>query len=298
MGQLVSAIITTYKRPKAMVIRAINSVLSQTYSNLELIVVDDSPNDFEERQDIKLYIETLADSRIRLIQHEENMGACAARNTGIKSANGDFIAFLDDDDVWHDDKLELQVEKMNSGDYGLVYCRQHVINEVKNTEYYPQKNYYEGEIFDQLVLTNFVGSTSFALVKKWCFERVGMFDTSMPASQDFEMWLRIAKEYSIGFVDKPLVDYYIHVGDNITGNYKKKLEAIERLLEINSEYFQTHSNARSIRYLNAAPYYALNKKYGMAIKYYSKGVFAKPLEFKRNVVGLAKILRAIFQKVV
>ncbi len=298
MSQLVSVIITTCKRPKVMVIRAINSVLSQTYFNLELIVVDDSPKDFEERQDIKLYIESLTDSRIRLIQHEENIGACAARNTGIKNAKGDFIAFLDDDDAWHDDKLELQVAKMNSGKYGLVYCRQHVINEVKNIEYYPQKNYYEGKIFDQLILTNFVGSTSFALVKKECFERVGMFDNSMPASQDFEMWLRIAKEYSIGFVDKPLVDYYIHAGDNITGNCKKKLEAIERLLEINSEYFQTHSNARSIRYLNAAPYYALNMKYGMAIKYYFKGVFAKPLELKRNIIGLAKTLRAIFQKVV
>ena len=106
MNQLVTVIITTYQRSLRIVDRAIKSILSQTYFNLELIVVDDSPKEYQERSLIKQYIETIDDPRIRLIQHDKNQGACAARNTGIMNANGDYIAFLDDDDWFLPEKIE------------------------------------------------------------------------------------------------------------------------------------------------------------------------------------------------
>ena len=145
----VSVIITTYKRPLQIVSRAISSVLNQTYTQLELIVVDDSPSSFEGRDAIEQYIKNLPDKRIRIIQHDNNRGACAARNTGIQDSKGNYIAFLDDDDFWHPDKIEKQMRKMASGNYGLVYCRQHVINEVDQRSYDPRKEYYEGKVFDR-----------------------------------------------------------------------------------------------------------------------------------------------------
>lgn len=298
MNQLVTVIITTYQRSLRIVDRAIKSILTQTYSNLELIVVDDSPKEYEERSLIKQYIETIDDPRIRLIQHDKNQGACSARNTGIQNSNGKYIAFLDDDDSWCPDKLEKQMVKMKSGDYGLVYCRQHVVNEVNHSSYDPLKEYFEGKVFDKLILTNFIGSTSFALIKRECFDAVGMFDVRMPASQDLEMWLRIAQKYKVGFVDEPLVDYYIHEGESITGNYSKKLTAIEMLLEKYKTYFDEHPYERSIRYLKAAPYYAVCNKYKQALKYYCGGVISAPSNFYNNIEYFAKLIRAIVRKTV
>ena len=289
----VSTVITTYKRPISVVARAIQSVLKQTYRDFELIVVDDSPADYGERQKIKEYIDSLQDERVILIQHTQNLGACAARNTGIRNATGAYLAFLDDDDEWLSTKLEKQMQKMMSANYGLVYCRQNIVNEVKGCVSSPERKYYEGAVFDQLILTNFIGSTSFVLIKKECFYRVGMFDKFMPASQDLEMWLRISQEYMVGFVDEALVNYYIHAGESITGNYQKKLMAIKRLLEIYHEYFQQHPYQRSVRYLKAAPYFGINHEYGNMIKYYCCGVAASPFAIKRNIEYLARTLRAV-----
>ena len=214
---LVSVIITTYKRMPNTVLRAVKSVLSQDYVDIELIIVDDSPESFAERRNVEQSIKNIDDSRVRYIKHDRNLGACAARNTGINNAKGKIIAFLDDDDAWHSDKISKQILKLKSGKYGLVYCKQQIINEINNTITIPKRNYKEGQVFDDLICTNFIGSTSFVMVKKECFENVGKFNTDMPAAQDLEMWLRIARKYEVGFVDEVLVDYYIHGGESITG---------------------------------------------------------------------------------
>ena len=99
MDELVTVVITTYKRPPEIVNRAIQSVLMQTYPHIELIVVDDSPADYELREETARLVTGIG-GNTRYIQHEKNLGACAARNTGLKHANGVYIAFLDDDDEW------------------------------------------------------------------------------------------------------------------------------------------------------------------------------------------------------
>lgn len=294
----VSVIITTYKRPPYMVERAVRSVMNQTYQDFDIWVIDDSPSDFPDRIKVERMLEKLNSEKIHYIKHVNNMGACVARNTGISHSNGKYIAFLDDDDAWHQNKLSMQIAKIKSGDYGLVYCRTHVINEVKKTDYYPPKNGEEGMIFDKLILSNIIGSTSFALIKRECFDAVGMFDVRMPASQDLEMWLRIAQKYKVGFVDEPLVDYYIHEGESITGNYSKKLTAIEMLLKKYKTYFDEHPYERSIRYLKAAPYYAVCNKYKKALRYYCGGVIAAPTNIRNNIEYLAKLIRATVCKIV
>jgi len=148
-----------------MVKKAIESVLSQTYSDFELIIADDSPPDFPGRSAVKKMIEDIADERIRYIQHETNKGACAARNTGIQNAKGEYIAFLDDDDIWLPRKLETQLEGFADGQTGLVYCNYNVINEatgkvtVINNDYLARRN-----IMDQLLINNTLGI--FPMVRK------------------------------------------------------------------------------------------------------------------------------------
>ena len=102
----ISVIIPTYNRVN-LLNRAINSVLRQTFSDFEVIVVDDSSED-----DTKAVVETLKDPRIRYICHDENRGAAAARNTGIRVSRGEHIAFLDSDDEWLSKKLELQIDAL------------------------------------------------------------------------------------------------------------------------------------------------------------------------------------------
>ena len=112
MNELVSAVIITYKRKPEIVKRALESVLSQTYRPLEIIVVDDSPCDYELRSQVRETVESF-NEEICYIQHEKNCGACVARNTGLKRAHGKYIAFLDDDDEWVSDKIEKQIAAFN-----------------------------------------------------------------------------------------------------------------------------------------------------------------------------------------
>ncbi len=252
---MVSAIITTYKRPPEMVKRASKSVLNQTYKDIELIIVDDSPETYEQRNAVCDMALSLGE-RVKYIKHEKNMGACAARNTGIKNAKGEFIAFLDDDDEWLPEKIEKQLCVMKKNDsVALVYCGRYVYYTEKNITKCPKVEFYKGNIYDKLILKNFIGSTSFPLLRKSAIEKLGGFDVQMPAAQDFELWLRIAKAYEIDYVETPLVRYYFHDGEQITKNHTKKIEALERLNEINMDYLIKHPKAHSVRILRMIMHY-------------------------------------------
>ena len=109
MGCLVSVIIPTYKRKLDYVSNALQSVLNQTYNNIEIIVVDDSPNDFPYRDEIKNYIEKLNDDRVIYIRNEKNLGGSLSRNVGINASRGEYITFLDDDDEYMPGKVEKQL---------------------------------------------------------------------------------------------------------------------------------------------------------------------------------------------
>ena len=121
MGCLVSVIIPTYKRKLDYVSNALQSVLNQTYDNIEIIVVDDSPNDFPYRDEIKKYIEKLNDDRVIYIRNEKNLGGSLSRNVGINASRGEYITFLDDDDEYMPGKVEKQLKFMLSNDCDLSF---------------------------------------------------------------------------------------------------------------------------------------------------------------------------------
>lgn len=244
---MVSAIITTYKRPPEIVERAAQSVLSQTYKDIELIIVDDSPETYEQRSEVCYMAQSLGE-RVKYIPHEKNLGACAARNTGIKNAKGEFVAFLDDDDEWLPEKIEKQLYEIEKdANTALVYCSRYVYFVSEGEERIDSVTFFKGNIYEKLILNNFIGSTSFTLIRRSVLDELGGFNVEMKAAQDYEMWLRIAEKYSISYIDKPLVRYYVHEGEQITKNHKVKMEALERINELNSDYLKKHPKAYSIR---------------------------------------------------
>lgn len=283
----VSAVITTHKRQPQVVERALNSVLSQTYPNMEVIVVDDSPEEFESREQVKQTAERYG---ARYIPHSTCRGACAARNTGLAAASGEFIAFLDDDDTWFPEKIEKQLRAFTD-EAALVYCGNNIYDETTGKTGQRKAAAHRGMVYDKLIAGNFIGSTSFPLIRRACLLEIGGFDVQMQSAQDMDVWLRLAEKYPVEYVDEPLVCYYVHEGDQISKNYKKRISGQERLIEKNLTYLQTHKRSYGIRLLKLAAEYAADGRPGKALKLWLKAVAICPANVKNNAGYLARLVR-------
>jgi len=218
---LVTAIIPSYNRPKRTR-RAIRSVVNQSYEQIELIVVDDNSTPPVEETICDEYTE-LTD--FRLIVHEKNRGANAARNTGIEAASGEYIAFLDSDDEWTESKIEKQIIQFQSAKTttGAVYTGVRQVNEDGETNSVdcPEK---AGEITRNLLLWNFIGTFSCVMVRSSVFDSINQLDERFPSWQDWEFYLRISKEHDFGTVPEPLVVRHNDNTDQISSQYRQKCE--------------------------------------------------------------------------
>ncbi len=291
MNELISVVITTYKRPYGTLLRAVQSVLSQTYTTFELIIVDDSPADYCDRESIRQSILELNDQRIVYIQHEVNKGACAARNTGIQHASGRYIAFLDDDDEWLPKKLELQYKRMTETKADLVYAGSRTIYEshgqvrkvaIRNATT-------TGYVFDLLMIENFIGSTSFVLVRKEALLRSGNFNERIKSAQDYELWLRIAKNGLVEAVNEPLVNYYVHEDERISTNLDSRIHGKEMILELYDDYLAEHPKVKAIKLHKLLRYYQV--KYG---RRYALGKWCEAFRtYPWNLIGLKSLIRIV-----
>lgn len=212
----VSVIIPTYNRAH-LIERSIRSVLRQTYQDFELLIVDDGSTD-----NTKEIVESIKDERIRYIRCDKNGGASKARNIGIQEAQYSYIAFQDSDDEWHPDKLEKQMQVMLEApeNMGLVYCEYHYnglngIDDVCPDRAIPNEQK-EGDIFPQLLAGNMIGTPTI-LMKKECFDEVGMFNEKFPCMEDYELVLRIARRYRIKFIPEVLMEVYANY-QSVTNN--------------------------------------------------------------------------------
>jgi len=225
----VSAVITTHNRAN-LVVNAINSVLTQTYEDFELLIVDDASED-----DTEEAIKAIVDNRIRYIKipPDESKGGNYARNLGVKESKGELIAFLDDDDEWLPDKLARQLEIFAKNEkIGLVYSGALHIN-VKDrnvVKFIPSRR---GDISREILLKNVIGGgTSSIIVKKEKLEEAGLFDIFLPACQEYDMYIRLCQICEVDFTKDLLVNYYIRT--NITrigcdvNKYEKAYEIIEK----------------------------------------------------------------------
>lgn len=290
MNELVSAVITTYKREPKILKRAIDSVVGQTYNPIEIIVVDDSPPDYKFRDDIKKLIESF-DIKIHYVRHETNKGACIARNTGLNIAHGTYIAYLDDDDEWLSNKIEKQIQEFRCDDIALVCCQIWVVKEKTGRKKIQPKSTYEGYVYPQLICDNFIGSTSFPLIRKKMLEEIGGFDPLMESSQDFDVWTRLAKKYKVAFIKEPLGIYHWHEGDQITKNPQRKISGMERINEKNIDYLNRDRRAKWCRTIKLVPLYAKNLQLGKALVIWGNAVVRYPFGVYTNIEYLLRIVK-------
>lgn len=187
------------------ILQTLESVLSQTYKDFEVVVVDDGSTDHT-----PLVLGTLSDTRIRVIR-KANGGSGSARNAGIRAARGSYIAFLDADDLWFRNKLELQMRELARSKAAWIYSDALVLEgDVsrpigRNSQ---GRKLYAGEILQPLLFRNFInGSTT--IVRRDVFDQVGFF-TEQSWHEDWEMWLAIASRHPIACVYQPLAMYRRH----------------------------------------------------------------------------------------
>ena len=231
----VSVIIPTYNRAE-FVGRAIKSVLNQTYRNFELLVVDDGSSD-----NTKEVVKDFKSSRLKYIRHEENEGVSSARNSGIKKSTGKYLAFLDSDDEWLPGKLEKQVERFSASEFsdvGLVYTGAYILKKPGQI-ISKQTPSHSGQLFNTILKKGNIvcGGGSSVLIKRECFNEVGVFREDLPAAEDYEMWLRIARFFKFDYIEELSVKYYEQANNRMSNNPVAHEEACWYLYE---NYYSKH----------------------------------------------------------
>jgi glycosyltransferase involved in cell wall biosynthesis len=203
---LVSVIIPTLDRPEFLQ-AALGSVLRQTVADFEALVVDDGS-----ATNVLPLLDAMDDRRIRYLRHESNRGEAAARNTGILSAGGAYLAFLDDDDEWLPDKLRLQLDLFSrrSDTVGCVYGGYVAIRARDGQVLWRRVPTKRGDLSRELLRFNILGAPSTVMLRRECVERVGLFDENIAFGVDYDLWIRVAQEFRFDFVPEIVARYTVH----------------------------------------------------------------------------------------
>lgn len=268
---LVTIIIPTYKRP-GMLARAIDSCLKQTYKNIEILVVDDNNPDTEGRKETEIFMDAYkGNKKIKYIKRDKNGGGCASRNTGIENANGEYIAFLDDDDYFYDDKIEHQLSFMEKNNLDASFTGNEVLNETTN-KIIKRKLYNNFDNYDNIlkfhIVEMIVGTQTF-MYKKSVLEKLKGFK-QVPAGQEYYLMYRtIIKNFKVGYLDEILTTICIHADERITTS-GKKIEAEKFLYNLKKKHFDilNYSEKQQVKYIY---------KYNIWQKYKNAGNFKQYL---------------------
>lgn len=236
---LISVVIPNYNYAHYLP-QTIESVLSQSYPRVEIIVVDDGSKD-ESTTIVEKYGE-----RVRLVR-QQNQGVAIARNRGVAEASGEFVAFLDADDLWLPTKLERQVERFqNEPDLGLVHCGVEEIDE-SGAHLRTRLDGLEGQVATDLLLFKravILGGGSALMVAREVFKTIGGFDVRLSTSADWDFFYRIAARHRVGFVREVLVRYRMH-GANMHGNIR--LMEDDMMLAYSKAFSEVGSETRRLR---------------------------------------------------
>lgn len=280
---LVSVVIPSYGRPN-LVERAIQSVLGQTYENIELIVVDDhSPMPVAE----SLSEEVLADDRITVIRLDENSGANVARNIGIRKSTGEYVAFLDDDDRWMKEKVQRQLNAFNSAgrELGVVFTGiEHIDDDGRTLGTHTPT--VDGTVTKQLLQGTSLAPFSTVMVRTDVIDRAGLPDERFPSWQDREWYIRLSEHCMFKSISEPLVQKLSSSHEQIADDFESKRDVSYPLfLEKHRETARNYGRLTERR-LIAEQSYQLgraamrNDYYADARKYLLRSLYAYPFRLQ------------------
>lgn len=239
----ISVIIPTYNRKKTLA-RAIQSVINQSFSPFEILIIDDGSNDGTEEwvkenfQNIK-YI------------YQNNHGVSSARNIGIENAYGDWVAFLDSDDEWLPNKLYEQVKAIDSNpDAKFFHTNEIWIRNGVRVNQMKKHKKYGGYIFEKCLDICRVSPSS-VLIQKEVFDNIGVFDESLKVCEDYDLWLRITSKYPVVFLDEPLIYKYGGHADQLSkvndGIESYRIQSLEKIIK--SGYLSDEQKVKAVNAL-------------------------------------------------
>lgn len=259
---LVSVIVPVYNRAD-LVGKTIESILGQTYRNIEIIAVNDGSTDGSLGV-LKEYSSRYPGKVV--VVDQQNTGQVRARNAGIQQAKGEFIAFLDSDDTWEREKLALQIPLFKAG-VGLVYCAiKEVDQDSRVIRTVPCENGLRGTIYHELLIKNRMTGGS-VVVSRRALARVGLFDEALQAAENWDLWIRIARDFTVDYVSFPLVQYLKHSG-NISSNNQLMSQASWTLLQ---KHLPPTANKGDLRQTYAHAY--ANFFYNQAVMHFGAGAY-------------------------
>jgi len=297
---IVSVIIPTYKRNWKYLCRAVGSVQNQTFKDLEIIVVDDSPESFKFRKDIITRMNDLCkvDQRIVYLINEKNLGGSCARNRGIELAKGKYITFLDDDDEYLPEKIEKQLMFMEQNKCDMSFSNMIMYNmEGQVVDYRDYKDIWSFETNELLkyhLMKHLTGTPTYMFVTKKLI-KIGMFD-DVPIMQEFFLMLKcISNGLIIKYLDSCDVKVYKHSGEGITKG-KRKIDAEKRLYRIKQDYF-SKLTGKQIRYIKFRHWavmvvaYKRNKQYYLMPLAGISAFIVSPEDFFREIIKFVRKIR-------
>ncbi len=277
-NRLVSVVIPTFNRAE-LIERALYSVLSQTYSNLEVIIVDDASSDNTQDQ---IQTSQQADHRIQYIRHESNRGAQAARNTGIRAAKGEYIAFLDSDNEWLPGKLQRQMALFSHRDNSpsVVYCGYIKVSENGNilNKYLPQ---YRGFIYKE-TLSEWLTDTSTIVVRKEILEKIHELDENLLAYHEWDLCIRLTRECEFDFVPECLSIYREHTLPTISKDLLRDAYGYLAIVDKYRDEILRECGGRTLseHYLKTARLFVRANQFDLARAYFLKSIRYDPLNIK------------------
>ena len=289
---LVSIIIPTFNRPFYL-IRAVKSVIEQSYKNWECIIVDDN-SPISAKDTLKDLI-TL-DQRISIIKNERTKFASESRNIGISNSKGNYIAFLDDDDYWQKDKLKLQLKYMEEFNYKISYSWSYIIN--RNNKITVREPQLEGNIFDLMLSGQPLCNCSTVIVEKQILEKIGGFNKYLKRGNDGDLLRRLSQFYKIGLVKKKLVFYQVNTqGTNISQNNEVGIKRSLKSYKYRLKFFNKEIKSRPIVYshicLEISKCYAKLGILNMATIYLSESLKIRIKYFLSSINNYLRIILLI-----
>lgn len=288
MNNLISVIVPTFKRPDRL-LRALDSVFSQTCQDFEILVVDDDPSD----NDIEELLNSLEDNRIRLFKNQRTKGANGARNTGIVNSNGVFLAFLDDDDEWLPDYLQSQRDILINSDesYGLVYADYYF---EENQVWKKKHQSFKGNILVALITDQFrIGSGSNIFIKSSVIKTTGLWDEEMKRQQDLEFLIRVLSNFMAYSNSVIGLKVYGHNDPSPEKTFATREFYVEKIqIYLNQITKQEQNLFFSNHYRRQTNYLVKMKAYKKAISYWRKATKCKIFVPRKDAKILISLIRS------